>query len=208
MIARAQQRAHEALAACILNDPDEQFQTTIDYLVAAGHRDLIYVSQVTQDSAAQLNTHGWRLATAALFNEDEANARCIGVHTPLFQCPTHDAYDAVRDFLSKGTQSVSAFVSFGEEITQGVLAAIRDSGMNVPEDISVINILDGPSMRFAHPPVTSIDVNFKRQFEIALEILEAAQQGVTPEQKNYFVDSRVIERQSVISKRSLAVTRK
>ena len=61
----------------------------------------------------------------------------------------------------------------------------------------MVNILDGPSMRFAHPAVTSVDVNFERQFKVALEILEQAQLGQVPGRKLFHVEPRVIERESV-----------
>jgi DNA-binding LacI/PurR family transcriptional regulator len=192
----------EAGVPCILNNPDEIFQSAVDYLRAQGHRDIMLVHQVSSDGPKQIQHVAWRHATASYLSTAEADARCIPVQTARYHCPTQDSYDAVREFLAEGRR-VSAFLSFGDEITQGVLAAVRDSGLNVPEDISVLNVLDSPSMRFAHPPVSSVDVNFKRQFEIAFEILEAAQAGEPPQEKLYFVSSRIVERQSVSSVRSV-----
>ncbi len=184
-------------APCILNDPDEFFQTAVDYLVAKGHRDIVFVSQSSEVPAQEIQNEAWHKATSVFLSKAEADVRSIHIPTAIFHCPTPDAYNAVRDFLAKGEQTVTAFLSFGDEITQGVLAAIRESGMSVPDEISVLNILDSPTMRFYHPPVSSLDVNFKRQFEIALEILENAQNGEFDKEKSYFVEPRIIERKSV-----------
>lgn len=187
----------------ILNDPDEIFKAGVDYLLGHGHRDIYLVHQTSSDGPDMIQHAAWRHATAAIYDGSQADSRCLSVETAMYQCPTQDAYETTMSFLASGNP-VSAFYSFGDEITQGVLAAIRDSGRSVPDDISVLNVLDSPSMRFAHPPVTSIDVNFKEQFDIAYEILSAAQDGLLPEEKVRYVRSRVIERKSVCSPASQA----
>jgi DNA-binding LacI/PurR family transcriptional regulator len=202
----------EAGVPCILNNPEEFFQMAVDYLVEQGHRDLIFVNQVGADAGDQIQNNAWHHATAALFSTEEADRRHLPVTTARFRCPTPDAYEAVSAFLKQSASSanspanesanesapgVSAFLSFGDEITQGVLAAIRDANRSTGDDLSVLNVLDSPAMRFAHPPVTSLDVNLKEQFRVALELLEAAQKGQVPPAKSYFVAPQIIERQSV-----------
>ena len=181
----------------ILNDPDAFFQTAVDYLVDKGHRDIVFVRQMSEVPAHDIQNSAWHRATAEFLSREEADTRSIHIPTPAFHCPTPDAYNAVREFMSREHVKVTAFLSFGDELTQGVLAAIRESGLSVPEDISVLNILDSPTMRFYHPPVTSLDVNFKRQFEIAVELLESAVQEDSSRENLYLVEPRIIERKSV-----------
>lgn len=183
--------------SCIFNDPDEVFKTAVDYLMSQGHSDMMLVSQRADVAWTEIQSHSWRQATSDLWSAEVADTKRIPVDTAWFDCPTYDAYDAVREFLEQDHQGVTAFVGSGDEITQGILAAIRDIGKSVPDDYSVLNILDGPSMCFSHPPVTSIDMNFPRQFEIAFELLEAAQCGNTGTPQNHYVQPRIIERRSI-----------
>ena len=158
---------------------------------------MIFVSQEADVAWTSIQTDAWRKATSRFWSVAEADAKRIKVSTAWFQCPTYDTYDAVRAFLLEGTQKVTAFVSSGDEITQGILAAARDLGKTIPDDISVLNLMDAPSMCFAHPPVSCLDMNFGRQFEVAFDLLEAAQRGEPYTPQNYIVEANIIERRSV-----------
>lgn len=182
---------------CLLVEPNAMFGMGVEYLRAAGHEDIFSVMQNNLETTYEIQCSAWRHAMSDRLTAEQANERIIEVRTPMFQCPTQDAYETVRRFLEQDGRPVTAFLSFGEEVTQGVLAACRDAGRSIPESISVVNLLDGPSMRYAHPAVTSVDVNFRRHFEVALQILQAAQAGEVPDRHLHFVEPRIVERESV-----------
>jgi DNA-binding LacI/PurR family transcriptional regulator len=49
--------------------------------------------------------------------------------------------------------------------------ALRERGLSVPEDISVVGFDDIPESRFFHPPLTTVRIDFDRQGAFAMERL-------------------------------------
>lgn len=186
----------------IFVDVSHVFEIVVEYLRNQGHQNIVLLDQKISDNFTERHALAWQKATAALYSAKEANESMIHLETPLFQCPSFDAYAAVGQLLSQRKPRPTALVGFGEEITQGALAACRTAGFNVPEDISVINILDAPSMVFTYPPMTSVDVNFKKQVQIAMEILDTAINGEVPSADLHAVEPLLIERESVVPRRT------
>jgi GntR family transcriptional regulator of arabinose operon len=178
-------------------DSSRSFQTVFDYLYLKGHRDIVLLDQRVSEGYFEQHRSAWRKASARHFSAEQADAHSFLLETPNFQSPSFDAYAFVRDLLCGSKKAPTALVCFGEEITQGTLAACRSTGHIVPETISVVNILDATSMVFAHPPITSIDVDFESQVQLAIDLLQAAQKGVLPDVKLHTVEPRLIERESV-----------
>jgi DNA-binding LacI/PurR family transcriptional regulator len=183
-------------------DVSRIFEIVVDYLRKQGHRHIFLLDQKISDNFTERHGLAWQKATAALYSAQEANDHTLHLETPLFQCPSFDAYAAVAQLLSERKPQPTALVGFGEEITQGALAACRTAGYNVPEDISVINILDAPSMVFTYPSMTSVDVNFKKQVHIAMEILDTALSGNPPSADLHVVEPLLIERESVAPRKT------
>jgi DNA-binding LacI/PurR family transcriptional regulator len=52
------------------------------------------------------------------------------------------------------------------------MAACRDAGLSIPEDISFINYGDCSTMAFAYPPVTCVDLNMSEQVSTAFKMLD------------------------------------
>ncbi len=172
------------------------FQTVFEHLRALGHKEIMLIDQQVSKNLNVLHAIAWQKATSSFYSPAEADAHSIHLDTPNFQCPSFDAYSSVRELL-QGRNQPTALVCFGEEITQGALAACRTAGHTVPDTISVVNILDATSMVFAHPPITSIDVDFESQIQLALELLQSSQDGNLPEARLHTVEPLLIQRESV-----------
>ena len=178
-------------------DVSRSFQLVVQFLHNLGHQDIVLLDQKLNDNFAARHRLAWQKGTTGLYSAKEADEHLVHLETPTFQCPSFDAYSAVTQLLAEEKPHPTALVGYGEEITQGVLAACRSAGYNVPEHISVVNILDAPSMVFAHPPITSLDVNFERQIQIAIEILNGAVNGDVPKADLHAVEPLIVERESV-----------
>ncbi|RYG69455.1 GntR family transcriptional regulator [bacterium] len=178
-------------------EASRSFKIVADYLRAQGHSEFVLVDQRVSPALYELHQIGWRKATTGLYTEAEADERSIHLETPNFQCPSFDAYSEVGRLLSESSLQPTALVCVGEEIVQGALAACRYAGREVPRDISIVNILDAPSMIFAHPPVTSVDVNFEQQVELALDILQRGRDGLATPATLHVVEPLLSKRESV-----------
>jgi DNA-binding LacI/PurR family transcriptional regulator len=181
----------------IFVDVNRSLRIAAEHLRSKGHREIVLIDQRLSDSQVRLHTRAWQFATEGIYDAAEAATHCIHLETPSFSCPSFDAHSLARELLTTRNPRPTAFVTFGEEITQGTLAACRDSGLSVPDDVSILNVLDAPSMYFAAPPVTSLDMNFERQIEFAFEILQSTLDGLPAKPDLHAVEPLLVERQSV-----------
>jgi GntR family transcriptional regulator of arabinose operon len=177
-------------------ESSKSFQVVFEHLREQGHKEIVLVDQQVSESLYQLHSVAWRKATASYYSPEEADAHSIHLQTPNFQCPSFDAYSSVHELLSQNINHTTALVCFGEEITQGALAACRATGHIIPQTISVVNILDAPSMIFAHPAITSVDVDFESQVKLALGLLESAQKGGFLEAELHTIEPLLLSRDS------------
>lgn len=57
-------------------------------------------------------------------------------------------------------ETVTAALASNDEMAAGLMAAVRESGLRVPEDISVIGFDDTPLAPYLTPPLTTVDQDF------------------------------------------------
>ena len=63
---------------------------------------------------------------------------------------------AQTQVILKMNPSVTAFFIAGFEMTPACLKAVKETGLNVPEDISIICYVDNEIMPLLDPPITAI----------------------------------------------------
>ena len=83
--------------------------------------------------------------------------------------PTFDAMAAVvPDVVASG---VSAVLAFNDQMALGVIAGLRNLGLSVPEDISVVGFDDVPMAAMVAPPLTTISLPTADVGAVALPML-------------------------------------
>lgn len=134
-----------------------------EYLSDLGHRRFVHVAGPLDWFAAR----GRRDEYDAVIRERglESIAVLEGDWTP------QSGYDAaMRIPLDAG---VTAIVSGNDQMGLGILMALRERGVRVPQDISVVGFDDIPESRFFYPPLSTVRIDFDRQGRIAMERLLA-----------------------------------
>lgn len=134
-----------ATAAEVVFDNEAGVSAALHLLADAGHRQIAVMTPValtTPDRPAELVAH--RVA-------DE-----LGVQITLHPSP-HDldgATAVARGVLTADTMP-SAFLCMADSMAYGVYAAVRELGMRVPGDVSVLGYDDHPMSRLLTPPLSS-----------------------------------------------------
>lgn len=100
-----------------------------------------------------------------------------------------------RLLLSKEPPTAVFFLNFFMSI--GAIRAIRDHGLRVPDDISLMCIDDEPVGRYMTPPMTVVAQPLREIGQKAVEVLDGMICGDKPEKLSYKLGGRVIERGSV-----------
>ena len=104
------------------------------------------------------------------------------------------AYQKAKEYLKD--HKPTAFLCFSDLMALGVLDAVKEAGLKVPEDISITGF-DGLMIAgYTNPPITTIKQNF---FEIGQQAARAVQRLMEGKEteKHIFVDYELIERRSV-----------
>lgn len=79
-------------------------------------------------------------------------------------------YAAAQTLLARGKPFDAVFAA-SDLIAIGAMRALTESGLRVPEDVSVVGFDDIPMARFANPALTTVYQNTTRAGELLVEAL-------------------------------------
>ncbi|MGC0274263.1 LacI family DNA-binding transcriptional regulator [Pseudactinotalea sp. Z1739] len=81
-------------------------------------------------------------------------------------------YDGISTFLAKsGTDHLDAIFCANDQLAIGVMAALREAGLRVPEDVAVLGWDGSEEGRFANPSLTSVTPDLQALSELAVDLL-------------------------------------
>ena len=124
----------------------------LNYLKALGHKSIAYLGGVEYASGAEIIEDERRKAYikfmkrnkfsyADILKEDEFNSV--------------SGYKMMKEILN-GKRRPTAVFAASDPIAVGAMKAIKEAGMKIPEDISVISINDDEMSAFTEPPLTTM----------------------------------------------------
>lgn len=133
-----------------------------EHLISLGHRDIVYVSGPTNSWS---NAARWQAmqATAA---KHGLMWRLVGPF-PTGQRSGTAAADAVVN------TGATACVVFNDLLAIGMLTRLRERGIRVPADISIVGCDDTFGAEFCNPPLTTITAPIEQTGRVAVSMLLA-----------------------------------
>ncbi|MGL5414790.1 MAG: LacI family DNA-binding transcriptional regulator [Clostridium sp.] len=109
-------------------------------------------------------------------------------------------YNEVSSLLKNKKDVPTAFFVASDTIAMGVLKALYDNGIKVPEDISIIGFNDVIASQYTIPPLTTVRVNIENLANAAVElILEQVLKG-RDYNKKVVIPSELVIRESTKEK--------
>ena len=102
-------------------------------------------------------------------------------------------YAGAQDLLDAG---VTAIVAASDMMALGAIRAVRERGLDVPDDVSVVGYDDTDLMRFTDPPLTTVRQPVLQIAELAASLLIAQITGQRVEQQEFLVHGELIGRSS------------
>jgi len=142
----------------------------VDYLLDSGHKKIALIGGTSASDTSRFRKLGWEQAHISRGMKPE-------------DCGPHEGgrysfkggYDAMSRLLERG-EKVSAVFAMADVMAIGVISAISDNGLKVPEDISVVGF-DGLQIgEYYCPKLTTIEQNAKqlakRGYEMLIECIE------------------------------------
>jgi LacI family transcriptional regulator len=133
------------------------------HLIAKGHRRIVEILGPANFSTTEERSAGHRkaLADAGI----KADPR-LAIHGGF----TRDGgYEAARAMISSGA-AFTAIYAANDQMAVGALAALREAGLRVPEDISLVGFDDIPTIRDVLPRLTTIRVPMREMGRRSMQI--------------------------------------
>lgn len=172
----------------------------MDYLITLGHRKIGFITPpydpaVTNERLeaykAALNKHGiefdQRLVIAC------RNAR-------------QSAYDAAQELL-KANPRITALFVYNDYMAGGAMKGVKDLGLRVPEDISMVGFDDIEEVSYLDPPLTTI---WLQKYELGriliTNILKEMRDGPPQERVRISLEPNLVIRQSCCKPKTVPAT--
>ncbi|GIF97315.1 MULTISPECIES: LacI family DNA-binding transcriptional regulator [Catellatospora] len=125
-------------------------ELAVAHLVALGHKKIGLISGPDRYLPVQRKIEGYRTAMRRLLNLSDAQINEM-ISLSLFGVEGGDA--AASRLLDKG---VTGFVCGSDLMALGAIRAVRQRGLQVPTDVSVVGYDDSPLIAFTDPPMTTL----------------------------------------------------
>ena len=151
----------------VLIDTPGGIEQALSHLVSLGHRDVLYVAG---PDSSWSNQRRWRALLAAAKKQNVRVAR-IGPHAPFVDSGAAAADAAVH-------AGATACIAFNDMIAIGMLTRLRERGVRVPEDMSVVGCDDIFGADFCNPPLTTMTSPIERAGRVAVSMLLARLGGL------------------------------
>ncbi|WP_245665316.1 substrate-binding domain-containing protein [Actinoplanes subtropicus] len=140
----------------------------IDHLAGLGHARFLHVAGPPTHSSARNR----RLAY-------EASMRRLGLHPTGIvdgDWTAASGYAAGRDLPVE--TGVTAVVAANDQMALGVMRALHERGLRVPDDVSVTGMDDIPESAYFWPPLTTVRLDFASEGEDALRQMLSRIDGI------------------------------
>ena len=144
----------------VLIDTPSATSQGLDHLISLGHTRIAYMAGPV---TSQSSTRRWTtLAEAA--EEGGVEVRKLGPFAPKTQSGAAAADAAVHS-------GVTACIVFNDLIAIGMLQRLRERGIRVPEDMSIVGCDDIFGADFCNPPLTTIASPIEQAGRVAVSML-------------------------------------
>lgn len=104
-------------------------------------------------------------------------------------------YDAILNMIENG-QEIDGIICASDEIAMGAINALRDKGIRVPEDISVMGFSDIDLAHAFYPKLTTVSQPMYDMGSIAMRMLIKIINNKPLDQEHFVLEHNLIERDS------------
>ena len=162
------------------------------HLIALGHQKIALVSGPLATLESRLREDGF---LRALKDSGVEFGRERDVKILNFS--EGEGYDAVKLLLTLPERPTAIFVSAGDLTALGVLTALKEAGIKVPGDISVVGFDDLDFAATLTPPLTTVRQPLAKMGEtLMLRLLDALKNPGTHQPGGDLIDAELIIRMS------------
>ncbi len=145
----------------VIFDRADAARLAVNHLIKLGHREIAFVAIDDQ------RVDGYQ--QALIMNGLEVDDSLVDFLKPTLT-PMESAYDIVTRLLDEEA-SFSAIFAANDEAAFGAMAALKDRGLHIPEDIAVVSIDNIDMASVIRPALTTVEVPKQNLARLALQLL-------------------------------------
>jgi LacI family transcriptional regulator len=168
---------------------DQAYATrlTVEHLIKLGHRQIAAIPPMRDLITGYWRYNTWR--SVLLEHGLEPGPYCEGDYS------IRSGYEAARALVASG-QPFTGIMAGTDYMALGAIAGLREEGLRVPDDISIVSFDNSELATYIEPPLTTIDFKFSKQDEMAVKYLLELIQDPTIELHQRILRADLIVRQS------------
>ena len=136
----------------LINNADSA-RMAVDYLISKGHKKIGYLRGSFRIKAFRSRAVGYQVAL------NKANLPLDKKYTFTLSTNMDGAYKDMLELLKKKPELPTAFFADNDMIALGAMKALTESGIRIPEDVSIIGFDDLPYSEISSPRLTTIHVS-------------------------------------------------
>lgn len=161
---------HDGNYSSVIADLQLGLKRGIDYLNSCGHKNICFAGPKTAPNIfKELEPEIKRIAFLEYTKEKNISESCF-----LLECErsTESAYEKTKNFIDENIKNLpSVFLAVNESVAVGILNALKEKNIKVPEDISILSYNNTVFSTFINPPLSSISIDSGFMAHTAVELV-------------------------------------
>lgn len=170
---------------------ESKSEQAVNHLISLGHKRIAHITLAPLSdhsvSYARLLDYRRALSKASIKSGDEL--------VRFGNYSAESGFAAMQDLLRKKPYPTAVFAG-NDTVAIGVMAAIQQKGLRIPDDIAVVGYDDIPVAAYTSPPLTTVRVPAVEPGKIAGEMVMTLLRGEEPEERVVRLESDLIVRES------------
>ncbi|MGC8820776.1 MAG: LacI family DNA-binding transcriptional regulator [Fervidobacterium sp.] len=166
------------------------------YLYEHGHRNILFIPGPEVSPAAVDREKGMRRFLEKIVNKNEVNI-FFGEHRGY---NSEHGWVSVTQHLKKHGLNFTAIFAVNDWAALGAIDALKDHGVRVPDEVSIIGFDDAPFSQYTNPRLTTVmQPRWEMGTTAAQLLIERILDKKARLPRNIILPTKIVERESVIN---------
>ena len=172
-------------APVVMSDLENGMYELVKKVISLGYKNIAYLTGDNSVKSLHLRTKGFNRAI------EECGVNCNIVKLDKLN---YNAAQKVVKLILKEHPEIDAFVGINDMVAIGIINALSELGINVPEEKGVVGFDNVIFSKVSYPRITTIEQDIEMMANECVEML------INGKKNDYIIPTKYIERDSIKSK--------
>ncbi|MDQ0272373.1 LacI family DNA-binding transcriptional regulator [Cytobacillus purgationiresistens] len=186
-------RLSEKAKNYVVADDEQAAKKAVNFLIENGHKDIVHLSGKLDTDTGYRRLSGYK--NALIENTLPINERLI-VETAFTE---ESGYKKMKEIIQDNNSTFTAVFAANIRVAFGAMVAIRDSGLEIPKEVSMVGFHDIQLSSITYPPLTTVKISLDEMGRKAANMLLQLINKEEGLNKIMILESELIIRKSVRS---------